>query len=240
YRDSEGAEHLHVVGTRATMARIDQALKPIVDDVFKRARTDGVREPLDAYQYDALVELADRSLCDGAGRSTRPRKPTIRNLVVLRIDLEALTRGRPETGETCEIAGLGPISVETAREMLGESIVKLVITKGVDVLNVTHLGRGPNIAQKIALLWQQPVCIREGCNNTARVEYNHAYGVEYARRSTLVSTRPTRRATGITISLRTRVGPWSRGPGSGRWFLPTIRATRRTGRSHEGGGLVAR
>jgi hypothetical protein len=193
YRDSEGAEHLHAVGTRATMARIDQALKPIVDDVFKRARTDGVREPLDAYQYDALVELADRSLCDGAGRSTRPRKPTIRNLVVLRIDLEALTRGRPETGETCEIAGLGPISVETAREMLGESIVKLVITKGVDVLNVTHLGRGPNIAQKIALLWQQPVCIREGCNNTARVEYNHAYGVEYrkTKHTRLDETDPT-------------------------------------------------
>ena len=119
YRDSEGAEHLHAVGTKATMARIDQALKPIVDDVFKQARADGVREPLDAYQYDALVELADRSLCDRSGGSSRPRKPTIRNLAVLRIDLEALTRGRTAAGETCEIAGLGPISVETARMPVG-------------------------------------------------------------------------------------------------------------------------
>ena len=65
------------------------------------------------------------------------------------------------------------MSVETARDMLGESILKLVITKGVDVVNVTHLGRGPNTAQKVALLWQLPECTREGCNRTARVEYDH-------------------------------------------------------------------
>jgi hypothetical protein len=179
WRDSEGVEHLHAAGTRVTMARIDQALKPIVDEVFKQARTDGIREPLEAYAYDALVTMADRSGSSTDDGSKRPRTPNIRNLAVLRIDLEALTRGHVESGETCEIAGLGPISVETAREMLGESIVKLVITKGVDVQNVTHLGRGPNIAQKIALLWQQPVCMREGCNRTAHLEYNHAYDAEY-------------------------------------------------------------
>jgi hypothetical protein len=46
--------------------------------------------------------------------------------------------------------------------MLGESILELVLTKGVDVVNVTHLGRGPNIAQKIALLWQQPALQSRG------------------------------------------------------------------------------
>jgi len=63
--------------------------------------------------------------------------------------------------------------------MLGESIVKLVITKGVDVVNVTHLGRGPTVAQKVALVWQQPVCTREGCGHTARLEYDHKDGFEY-------------------------------------------------------------
>ena len=33
--------------------------------------------------------------------------------------------------------------------MLTESVVKLVLTSGVDVRNVTHLGRGPSTAQKI-------------------------------------------------------------------------------------------
>ncbi|MEY2402575.1 MAG: hypothetical protein QOD38_126 [Acidimicrobiaceae bacterium] len=181
YRDSEGVEHLHAAGTKATMARIDQALKPLVDEMFNKARTDGLREPLEAYTYDALVALAERSSQRVPGTAHPEKETTIRNLTVLRIDLEALTRGHTASGETCEIAGLGPISVDTAREMLGESIVKLVITKGVDVLNVTHLGRGPNIAQKIALLWQQPVCLREGCNRSARLEYNHAYDAEYRR-----------------------------------------------------------
>jgi hypothetical protein len=40
-----------------------------------------------------------------------------------------------------------------ARDLLGDAIVKLVITNGVDVANITHLGRGPTTAQKIALMW---------------------------------------------------------------------------------------
>jgi hypothetical protein len=166
YGDSEGAEHLHATGTKAVLARIDQALKPIVDDLFKQARKDGVRESIEAYAFDALVCLAGNRPADGGDVK-------IRYLGVLRIDLQALTRGIAEQGETCEIAGLGPIPVATARELLGESILKLVITRGVDVANVTHLGRGPNAAQKIALLWQQPTCSREGCGRRARLQYDH-------------------------------------------------------------------
>jgi hypothetical protein len=56
--------------------------------------------------------------------------------------------------------------------LLGEAILKLVITRGVDVVNVTHLGRGPTIAQKIALAWQTPTCTVAGCWRT-RVEHDH-------------------------------------------------------------------
>jgi hypothetical protein len=72
----------------------------------------------------------------------------------------------------CEITGIGPIPASVARQMLGESILKLVITKGIDVLHVTHLGRQPTAAQRIALLFQQPLCIAEGCNRT-RTEIDH-------------------------------------------------------------------
>jgi len=120
-------------------------------------------------------------LAAGSTSSDAKVKPTIRNLTVVRVDLEALTRGATETDETCEIVSLGPISVETARAVLGESILKLVITKGVDVRNVTHLGRGPNTAQKIALLWEHSMCMREGCGHTARLQYNHAYDFEYCK-----------------------------------------------------------
>src|SRR3954463_1037354 len=174
YRDREGAEHLHAVGTKRDLALIDQALKPYVERRFKQARNDGARETFEAYLFDAMIDLARDSL-DGSAAPGPTRKDPIRYLGLLRIDLEALLRGQPERGEMCEIAGLGPISVDTARDLLGESILKLVITKGVDVVNVTHLGRGPNTAQKIALLWQQPVCTREGCGRRARLQYDHRH-----------------------------------------------------------------
>jgi len=59
-----------------------------------------------------------------------------------------------------------------SRELLGDSIMKLVITRGVDVANITHLARGPTAAQRIALLWQSPTCTVEGCART-RVEIDH-------------------------------------------------------------------
>ena len=177
YRDAGGAEHLHATGTKVEMAKIDQALRPIIDEVFNERRGDGPRESLETYAFDALVRLADGSSAASAvGKNGQPK---LRYLGLLRIDWEALVRGIAEANEICEINGLGPIPVATARELLGESILKLVITKGEDVLHVTHLGRGPNAAQKVALLWQQPVCSREGCGRTGRLEADHRD--DYAR-----------------------------------------------------------
>jgi hypothetical protein len=45
-------------------------------------------------------------------------------------------------------------------------------TKGVDVLHVTHLGRGPSAAQRVALSWSSPGCTVAGCPRT-RVEIDH-------------------------------------------------------------------
>jgi hypothetical protein len=85
---------------------------------------------------------------------------------LLRIDLEALVRGRVTGDEVCEITGLGPIPIRLARQLLGDSILHLVITRGKDVAATVHLGRGPSAAQKIALLWQQPQCTNSNCHRT--------------------------------------------------------------------------
>lgn len=95
-----------------------------------------------------------------------------RYLALLRIDLAALRRGGVAGGELCEIAGVGPVPVSVAQQLLGEAVLKLVITRGVDVLNVTHLGRGPTAAQRVALAWASPGCTVAGCWRT-RVEYDH-------------------------------------------------------------------
>ena len=70
YTDRDGAEHLHAMGNKREMALIDQALKPFVDRRFKQARADGVREPLEAYAFDALVDLCTESV-DGSAAAVR-------------------------------------------------------------------------------------------------------------------------------------------------------------------------
>jgi hypothetical protein len=97
----------------------------------------------------------------------------VTHLALLRVDLEALVRGRVEGDELCEITGLGPVPVATARALLSESILKLVITNGIDVANVTHLGRGPTVAQRIALLWSSPGCDVRGCSSTISLQADH-------------------------------------------------------------------
>src|SRR5215207_8490210 len=105
--------------------------------------------------------------CPPASRSVNPRY-----LALLRVDVQALRRGRADGEEMCEIQGVGPVPVSVARDLLGQAIVKLVITRGTDVLNVTHLGRGPTAAQRAALLWMNPTCAVQGCTRT-RVEWDH-------------------------------------------------------------------
>jgi hypothetical protein len=160
--DSEGARILSVRGTVERVARIERALEPCIDELFDNGRKSGRHEPREAYAFDALVALADR---DDAPTGATKRRPKPRYLALLHVPFEALTRGAVAGEETCEIVGVGPVPIRIARELLGESILKIVITKGVDVANVVHLGRGPTAAQRIALLWSSPKCANEACSS---------------------------------------------------------------------------
>ena len=63
--------------------------------------------------------------------------PTV---VHVRVDAAALRRGYVEDGEVCEIAGVGPVPVATARALLPEAFLKVVIADGVDVVSVSPPG----------------------------------------------------------------------------------------------------
>jgi hypothetical protein len=177
--DSEGAWNLSARGTADAGSRFNSVLDAIMDELFKAARREGCRESREAYAFDALVELAGRRIGrqptnDSPAAATVPAASgAATHLALLRVDLEALGRGRVEGDELCEITGLGPVPVATARALLGESILKLVITTGVDVAHVTHLGRGPTAAQRIALLWSSPGCDVRGCSSTISVQADH-------------------------------------------------------------------
>jgi hypothetical protein len=170
--DAEGAWNLHARGPVDDGAIFVKVLEEITDEYFKQAYAEGRDEPRTAYAFDALVEMARRAAGEGAGEKQRPAKiPQLLGLV--RVDHAALVRGAVEGDEVCEIAGLGPIPISRARELLGDAVVKLVLTKGVDVANVTHLGRGPTVAQKIALWWRTPQCTSLDCTRVQRIQFDH-------------------------------------------------------------------
>lgn len=119
---------------------------------------------------------------DRHARGEKPRKPRPRSrsnpryLALLRIDVSALTRGEVHGGELCEISGIGPVPVSVARQLLGDAVVKLIVTKGVAVANVTHLGRGPTVAQRMALLWRSPSCSNEACARSfVQIDHREAW-----------------------------------------------------------------
>ncbi|HEY1282633.1 MAG TPA: HNH endonuclease signature motif containing protein [Acidimicrobiales bacterium] len=154
YTDAEGAWNLHARGPADAGAQVTAALQAAADALFRQAYTEGRQEPHGAYQFDALV-----GLCSGRGGGRQGHKYR----AVLRVDVEALIRGATDNDERCEITGVGPIPVRVARDLLGDAVIDLVITRGQDVTTVVHLGRGPSAAQRVALMWTQPTCSREGC-----------------------------------------------------------------------------
>ena len=93
----------------------------------------------------------------------------------MRVDLEALLRGRATDGEVCEIAGFGPVAVSAVRDMIDsdDPFLAAVATRGERLVGVAHLGRRPNALQQTALQWLYPGCANESCSARARLDYDH-------------------------------------------------------------------
>jgi hypothetical protein len=95
--------------------------------------------------------------------------------VIVRIDWLTLVRGYAIDGETCDIPGIGPLPVSVVRAMIdsGDAFLAAVVTKGVDVMNVAHLGRAPSAYQTTAMEWFGLRCTVEGCDGDGRHEADH-------------------------------------------------------------------
>ena len=173
WSDAGGTWHLKAQGLPEDGARVMSALQRLSDRCFEEARQEGRRERPEAYAYDALVRLAGGEAVGKVGYE-----------VMVRVDLEALLRGCPTAGETCEVAGFGPVPAKVVADIMegGNPFLKAVITKGKDIVGVAHLGRRPNAHQKSALDWLFPHCAAEGCGVRAgflqsdhRVEWAKAH-----------------------------------------------------------------
>lgn len=164
----DGAAELTYRSTPEEVAEVWAVVESYADKVFERARAEGRRESFDAYAADGLLAMARAAAGAPAGRRA-PSK------VIVRVDWDALVRGFPAAGEVCEMPGLGPVPVSVVRAMVesGDAFLAAVVTRGVDVATVAHLGRSPTAHQRTGLQWREPCCVVLGCNQTARLEIDH-------------------------------------------------------------------
>ena len=171
WTDNGGAAHLHATGTVDAIAAMVAAIDEVCERRFQAGRVAGEREPRQAYAFDALHEM----VCPPADAETRRGRRAPRPKVIARIDWDALIRGFPIDGETCDIAGVGPVPVFVVRAMIesGDAFLAAIVTRGVDVVNVAHLKRSPTEFQRTALQWLSPECTVLGCSTTARLEIDH-------------------------------------------------------------------
>jgi len=110
---------------------------------------------------------------DSSAASAGPKAGSVRPKVDLMIlvDLEALRRGVALPGERCDIPGIGPVAVETARSYLGDAALKFIISDGVSVAAVAHMGRRRGAHLRSALASMFNSCV--DCGRSLRLEWDH-------------------------------------------------------------------
>jgi hypothetical protein len=59
---------------------------------------------------------------------------------------------------------VGRVPVPVVRSRLDDAFLSAVVTHGVDVSTVAHLGRHPTAHQRTALQVRDPECVVEGCH----------------------------------------------------------------------------
>lgn len=127
------------------------------------ARAEGKREQFGCYMSDALMELV------GAKSSDAGPGPDVH----VTVDATALERGYAEGEETCSIAGVGQVPVETARKILGDGFLTILVTRGKDVTTVANGGRAVPASVDRALRQRDPTCCVPGCDETEALERDH-------------------------------------------------------------------
>ena len=204
--DADGAFRLDArltadAGARLA-ARID-ARSLALRDACRRA---GSKERREAYAADALVELAGR-----AASGTRA-------VVHVHVDEAAWHRGQVMNGETCGIAGVGPVSVAAARRLAADGIVKTLVTGGADVRAVAHLGRTIPARIRTALEARDQTCVVPDCDEREGLEIDHIMPMAEAGPTKLDNLA---RLCQWHHSLKTHRG-WrlAGGPGRWEWFKP--------------------
>jgi hypothetical protein len=165
----EGGVRVQIHLTEEAWGRCLPVLDQRADVLFRRGRSAKVHATRDQYLADALVDLLSGAAAEeDGGRSTRTGVTC-----VVRINAETLRRGTLERGEVCEIAGVGPVSVETVRDLLGEAALRFLVMDGSDVATITSATRDAPARVEAALFERDLVCVVPGCDVSIGLQTHH-------------------------------------------------------------------
>jgi len=112
----------------------------------------------------ALIEALANHTATTANSSGRPR---------VLVDAIALARGYVAAGETCEIPGVGPVDVEWARRLMGNTVFDVIVHNGVDILTYASSTRHVPQPLKLALAVRDRGCAKPGCHHDQHLERDH-------------------------------------------------------------------
>jgi hypothetical protein len=165
WTDPDGAYRADVRLAPDAGARFDAALEAHLERIFAEARRAHRREPRAAYAADALVALATEGPC----------KPVE---VRVNVDSAVLARGHAEPGERCDITGVGPVPATSARALLDDALVSVVVTDGDDITAVSSASRNITARVRRAVEARYPTCGVKSCANDRFLEIDHVVALE--------------------------------------------------------------
>jgi hypothetical protein len=212
WTDRHEVGHLSATMTADALARVMNVIDGRAGDIMVDAVRGGWFESTEAHRVDALLDLLRPAGAEHAGPD---------HMVHVVVDHEALVRGHTVAGEQCEIPGFGPVPVTVARKMSQDAILKVILTRGVDVVGVAHGGRTIPAHLRSALEIRDPKCIVPRCDVRRNLQVDH--------RDTWSRTRTTK------LDDLARLCPWHHhqktflgytyrgGPGTWQWIPPADR-----------------
>jgi Domain of unknown function (DUF222) len=159
WTDPDGAWRADIRLAPDAGARVSSAWDAHTDRIFREARAAGRREPRSAYAADGFV----------AAMTEGPCKPVD---VRLEVTAAAIPRGHIEDGERCEINGT-PVPVTTARALLDDASVTVLVRDGHDITAVSKPTRTIPAKLRKALEAQYPTCGVKTCANDLFLEIDH-------------------------------------------------------------------
>lgn len=166
WTDSDGTFRLDARLTPDAGASVLAALEPHRERIFADARKAGRRESYDAYAADALVAAVTSGV--NVAASSEPKAT-----VHVRVDHAALVRGSTEAGEVCEIPGVGPIAVATARALANDAYLCVLVTDGVDIRAVTSMKRTIPARLRRSVQERDRTCVVPGCDARHHLQIDH-------------------------------------------------------------------